>query len=81
MSNPREFGAVGDGRADDGESLQHALDAGDGTLHLNKGTYRITRPIELDLTKQGYGAVMGEGGTARVVMDGPGPAFRIVGDH
>jgi parallel beta-helix repeat protein len=81
MSDPREFGAVGDGRADDGEALQHALDAGDGTLHLSKGTYHITQPIVLDLTKQGYGAVLGEGGTARVVMDGPGPAFRIVGDH
>ena len=36
------FGAVGDGKADDTQALQHALDAGDGILELEKGTYRIT---------------------------------------
>ena len=41
---------------------QHALEAGNGVLHLNKGTYRISRPVVLDLTKQGYGAVRGDGG-------------------
>lgn len=81
MINPRDFGASGDGQLDDTHALQHALDSGDGTLHLTKGVYRITRPIVVDLTKQGYGAIQGDGGTARVVMDGPGPAFRIVGDH
>ena len=81
MVNAHSFGATGDGTTDDTEALQHALDAGDGVLHLDKGTYRISRTIVLDLTKQGYGAVRGEGGTSRVVMAGPGPALRIVGDH
>jgi len=88
MSNVFGFGAVGDGIADDTESfaddtesLQHAIDSGDGVLRLNKGTYRITKPLVLDLTKTGFGAVRGEGGTSRIVMAGAGPAIRVVGDH
>ncbi len=81
MSNVFGFGAVGDGIADDTESLQHTIDSGDGVLRLNKGTYRITKPLVLDLTKTGYGAVRGEGGTSRIVMAGSGPAIRLIGDH
>lgn len=81
MANVLGFGAIGDGVADDTDSLQHALDDGDGMLRLNKGTYRITKPLVLDLTKQGFGAVRGEGGTSRIVMAGPGPALRVKGDH
>lgn len=55
MSNVFGFGARGDGVADDTEALQHTLDSGDGVLRLNKGTYRITRPLVLDLTKTGLG--------------------------
>lgn len=75
------FGAVGDGVADDTGALQHALETGRGVLELEKGTYRITRPIVLDLTKLGYGAVRGVGGTARILMAGAGPAIRVLGDH
>jgi len=81
MANVYDFGATGDGTSDDTDALQHALEAGDGVLHFAKGTYRISRPLEMDLTKQGYGAVRGDGGTSRIVMAGPGPAIRIVGDH
>lgn len=81
MSNALNFGAQGNGTADDTAALQHTLEAGDGILRLNKGTYRITRPLVLDLVKQGYGAVRGEAGASRIVMAGPGPAIRILGDH
>ena len=81
MADVHDFGAAGDGQQDDTEALQHALDDGGGVLELRKGTYRITRPLVIDLTKQGYGAVIGQGGTARLVMDGPGPAIRIIGNH
>lgn len=81
MSNVSGFGAVGDGVTDDSEALQHTLEAGNGVLRLNKGTYRITKPLVLDLTRQGYGAVRGEGGTSRIIMAGPGPAIRVLGDH
>ena len=81
MSNVFGFGAKGDGIADDTEALQHTIDSGDGVLRLNKGTYRITKPLVIDLTKTGYGAVRGEGGTSRIIMAGEGPAIRIIGDH
>ncbi|MBP86688.1 MAG: hypothetical protein CMJ64_08230 [Planctomycetaceae bacterium] len=81
MSQARNFGAAGDGQTDDTAALQHAVDDGDGALHLAKGTYRITRPIVLDTHKHGYLGLRGDQGTARVVMAGPGPAFRILGDH
>ena len=81
MANVFGFGAVGDGITDDTDALQHTLDSGDGILRLNKGTYRITKPLLLDLTKQGFGAVRGENGTSRIIMAGEGPAIRVVGNH
>ncbi len=47
----KEFGAKGDGRADDTDALQKALDASCGTqgktrvLFLPKGTYRLTKSL------------------------------------
>jgi len=81
MVNAFDFGAVGDGATDETAALQHALEAGDGVLELGKGTYRITRPLVVDLTKQGYGAIIGAGGTSRIVMAGAGPAIQVLGDH
>ncbi len=73
-------GAVGDGAADDTEALQKTIDTG-GLLELPPGTYRITQPLVIDTTKRGYAGVRGAEGTARIVMAGPGPAIRVVGDH
>jgi polygalacturonase len=81
MSNVTRFGAVGDGVEDDTESIQHAVNEGDGMLHFPPGTYRITRSIEVRLAKRGPLGVDGTGGTARVVMAGKGPAFRLIGTH
>lgn len=81
MSNVQGFGAVGNGVTDDTDALQHTLDAGDGILRLNKGTYRISQPLVIDLTKRGYTAIRGEGGASRIIMSGAGPALRIIGDH
>ncbi|MEX1230494.1 MAG: right-handed parallel beta-helix repeat-containing protein [Planctomycetaceae bacterium] len=81
MANVYNFGASGDGRNDDTEAMQHALDAGDGILDLHKGTYRISQPLVIDMTKSGYAAVRGVGGASRIIMTGPGPAIRLLGDH
>ncbi|HET6979261.1 MAG TPA: carboxypeptidase regulatory-like domain-containing protein [Pyrinomonadaceae bacterium] len=52
--NLRDFGAVGDGVADDGPSLQSALDAlaaaGGGALFIPEGKYSIVSPVEKDFT-------------------------------
>ena len=81
MSNVTRFGAIGDGVADDTEAIQHAVTQGDGVLHFPPGTYRITQPIEIKLAERGPLGIDGTGGTARVVMNGKGPAFRLVGTH
>jgi hypothetical protein len=78
--NVRTFGAVGDGKADDTAAIQKAVDAGGGVVRLPKGTYRITRPIVIELNKVGYTSVCGDG-VARIAMAGPGPALKFVGTH
>jgi len=52
--NLRDFGAVGDGVADDGPAFQSALDAlaaaGGGTLFVPEGKYAIVTPVAKDFT-------------------------------
>jgi hypothetical protein len=81
MAEASGFGASGDGVTDDTAALEHALKDGDGVLRLHKGTFRLTRTLEIDLSKTGYAAVIGDGGASRLVMAGSGPAIRIVGTH
>lgn len=70
---------VGDGIADDTAAVQQLLDAG-GAVRLGRGTYRLTKTIEIDLAKTGFVSLNGDG-VARFVMAGPGPAFRFKGTH
>ena len=81
MSNVRDFGARGDGERDETDEIVHAVEQGDGVLRFQPGTYRISRTIEIDLSRKGFCAVEGSGGTVRVLMEGPGPAFRLTGNH
>src|SRR5262245_50891256 len=81
MSNPRDFGAVGDGRADDTAAIEHTLRDGDGRLDFSPGTYLITRPIAIPLDKGGRFALTGGAGAAKIVMAGAGPAFHLIGTH
>jgi hypothetical protein len=76
----RDFGAVGDGKADDTAAIQKAIDAGIGQLRFPTGVYRLTRPLLIELDRVGFTALDG-GGTARLVMAGPGPGVRLVGTH
>ena len=74
----REFGAKGDGVTDDTAAVQRAVMS--GPVFFSKGTYRITAPVVVDLDKTGFSSLSGDG-TARVVMNGAGAAFRFVGTH
>lgn len=78
--NVRYHGAKGDGTADDTTAIQKAVDARAGIVHFPPGTYRITKPVVIDLDRVGFTELSG-GTVARVIMAGPGPAFRFVGTH
>ena len=78
VSNVRNFGAAGDGKADDTKAIQHAVTSGDDVLEFPKGKYRITQTIEVPLERR---QCLDGGGQGVVVMEGPGPAFRLVGTH
>jgi hypothetical protein len=81
MANVRDFGAAGDGLQDDTEALRHAIDAGDGVLELPRGDYLICQTLEIPLAQVGRFALHGSGGTARLLMAGPGPALWLRGTH
>jgi hypothetical protein len=75
-----DFGATGDGKTDDTEAIQRAVEQGNGQVHFPTGVYRLTRPVLVDLDRTGFTTLDGNG-TARVLMAGAGPAFRFVGTH
>jgi hypothetical protein len=76
----RDFGAVGDGIADDTAAIRKAVEAKTGSIVFPAGTYRINETIRVPLAESGWTALTSDG-TARVVMGGPGPAFHFIGTH
>src|SRR5690349_9573952 len=78
--NVLNFGARGDGKADDSAAIQAAVNAATGLVYFPKGTFRITRTIEVNLDKVGFTSVSGEGAT-QIVMAGAGPAIKFIGTH
>jgi hypothetical protein len=81
MRSVSDFGAVGDGQVDDTSAIQHAVDTGANEIVFPPGDYRLTQSILLDESKTGRVCLNGSGGTAKIVMEGAGPAFRIAGSH
>ena len=81
MALVTDFGASGDGVSDDTEAILHTISDGDGVLEFPRGTYRITRTIEIDLAAHGPLGIFGGHGAARLLMAAAGPALRIVGHH
>ncbi|MCK4966486.1 right-handed parallel beta-helix repeat-containing protein, partial [bacterium] len=75
-----DFGAVGDGKADDSDAVQRAVNSETGDIHFPKGIYRITKNIVIDLDKTGPVSIEGCG-TAKIVMAGAGPVFKFIGTH
>lgn len=76
----RDHGAKGDGATDDWQAIQNAAGVGGGPIVFPRGTYRISKTVEVNLNKTGSTALRGDG-TARIVMAGEGPAFKFVGSH
>jgi len=71
--------SIGDGKADDTGAVQTLVNAG-GAVRFPRGTYRLTKPIGIDLDKTGFISLNGDG-VARFVMEGAGPAFHFKGTH
>ena len=76
----RDFGAVGDGVADDTAAIQRAVDSKSGSVVFPSGTYRLTSSVRVPLSETGWTALRGDG-TAQVVMSAAGPAFHFIGTH
>jgi hypothetical protein len=75
-----DFGAKGDGQADDTAAIQELIDAKVGSIRFPAGAYRITKPLVVDLDKVGHTSFVADG-SARLVMAGAGPAIRFLGTH
>ena len=76
----RDFGAIGDGVADDTAAVQKAIDSGAGDIVFPRGTYRLTKTVRVELDRVGFTSLTASG-AARVVMAGAGPAFHFLGTH
>jgi hypothetical protein len=75
IANVRDFGAVGDGRADDGAALQAALDAAP-IVYLPTGTYSIRQTLRLQRGQTVFGA---SNNTSNIIYSGTGDA--LLYDH
>lgn len=75
-----DLGAKGDGQTDDAAAIQELIDAKSGSIRFPAGIYRITKQLVVDLNRVGYTSFVADG-SARLIMDGPGPAIRFVGTH
>ncbi len=77
----RDFGAKGDGIADDTAAIERAVaESREGVLAFTRGAYRLTRTVEVKLATRGPLSLLGDGG-GRLIMAGAGPAFRFIGTH
>ena len=76
----KDFGAAGDGRADDTAAIEAAVKAGKGAVYFPKGNYRLTRTVVVDMNVWGRTSLIGAG-TATIIMAGQGPAFHFIGNH
>ncbi|MCO8124327.1 right-handed parallel beta-helix repeat-containing protein [Stieleria sp. TO1_6] len=73
-------GVTGDGQTDDTAAIQAAVDRQSGALCFDRGVYRLTKPILIDLDRVGWTSLSGNG-VAQFRMESPGPAFRFIGTH
>ncbi len=72
--------SVADGRADATSTIQQTVAEARGAIRLPPGKYRLTQPVEIDLTRVGVTSIAGDG-VARLIMQGAGPALKFLGTH
>ena len=77
--NVGDFGAKGDGVADDAAALQQALDTTTGTVFFPAGQYRLTRGLKVDLAARGRTHI--RSGGAQLINESDQPALHISGSH
>lgn len=75
----KQFGAVGDGVADDAAALQRALDGTRGGIFLPPGDYRLSRGLTVRLDQRGRTFI--RSGGARLLNDSADPALHLLGTH
>jgi len=75
-----DFGAIGDGKADDTAAIQAIINAKAGSIRFPAGSYRISKPLVVELNQVGFTSFVADG-SARLIMAGAGPAIRFVGTH
>lgn len=63
------------------ESLQRKLEETQGALSIQAGIYRLTKSLEIRMAQRVSSVIKPDGGPVTLVMDGPGPAIRIIGSH
>ena len=63
------------------EDFQKQFAENDGTLLLEAGVHRITGTLELKLEGKHSAVIRPAGGPVTLIMDGAGPAIRLVGSH
>lgn len=61
--------------------LQRLIDETSGLAELPAGTFLLDTPLRVELPAQGYRGIRSANGATRIIMNGPGPALRILGDH
>ncbi len=76
----KDFGAVGDGVADDTAAIQAAVDSGADNIYVPSGTYKITATINLSTTRDltFHGAGRDATGFVTTINDGS-PVFVVSG--
>ena len=72
--------AIAQTAEDDAPALQRQILKGKGNLVLKAGTYHLDQTLEFDLQKLGASSIRCEGAVT-LIMQGAGPAIRVVGTH
>jgi hypothetical protein len=61
--------------------FRQRLAEGEGTLLLKPGAHRITGTLEVAMSGKHSAVIRPASGSATLIMDGPGPAIRLLGSH